>query len=80
MAEQLAGAYLRGRIGALADNDVFSGGLMLVLVGMVAAYVGWTAQWLWDRFWREFVVSLEVRKEDEAFAWIMKLSAPTAAT
>ena len=72
MAEQLAGAYLRGRIGALADNDVFSGGLMLVLVGMVAAYAGWTVQWLWDRFWREFVVSLEVRKEDEAFAWIMK--------
>jgi DNA polymerase III delta prime subunit len=72
MAEQLAGSYLRGRIGALADNDAFSGGLMLVLVGMVAAYMSRAAQWLWDRFWREFVVSLEVRKEDEAFAWIMK--------
>ncbi|ELR24879.1 ATPase, AAA domain containing protein [Acanthamoeba castellanii str. Neff] len=70
--EQLIGTYLKGRMGALADNDVFSGGLMLLVVGVVAAYVHWLSQELWERAQRQFLVSLEVRKEDEAFAWLMK--------
>ncbi len=72
MAEQLLGAYLQNRLGSLADNQVFSGGLLLVVVGLVAAWLHWLAQELWDRLQRQFLVSLEVRKEDEAFAWLMK--------
>jgi chaperone BCS1 len=72
MAEQLLGAYLQNRLGSLADNQIFSGGLLLVVVGLVAAWLHWLAQELWDRLQRQFLVSLEVRKEDEAFHWLMK--------
>jgi chaperone BCS1 len=72
MAEQLLGAYMKNRMGALAENDVFSGGMMLIVIGLVGAYLHWIWQMACERVQRQFVVSLEVRKEDEAFHWLMK--------
>jgi hypothetical protein len=72
IAIAIASGDHESRVGALADNDVFSGGMMLLVVGVVAAYLHWLSQELWERAQRQFLVSLEVRKEDEAFAWLMK--------
>ncbi len=71
--EELLFSLLPQRIDKLlTDNQVVSGGLFLVVVGFFAAYLHFGAQLLWDHIRRLFIVSLEVRKEDEGFQWLMK--------
>jgi len=70
--EILASSFLGGRVGTLAENEVFAGGLLLVVLGIVGAYLHWLVQVLWERMLSQFAVSLEIRKEDEAFHWVMK--------
>ncbi len=71
--EELLFSVLPQKIGKmLSDNEVFTGGLFLVVTGFLAAYLHWGAQLLWEQVQRLFIVSLEVRKEDEGFQWIMQ--------
>ncbi len=71
--EELLFSVLPQKIGQmLTDNEVFTGGIFLVVTGFLAAYLHWGAQLLWEQVQRLFIVSLEVRKEDEGFQWIMQ--------
>src|SRR5690242_19851582 len=72
MLNHLVSTYVQGRVGSIRENDIFAGGLMLLLVGVIGAYIHTFVQLISDRIKREFVVSIEVRKEDEAFQWLMK--------
>mgnify|MGYP002394961813 CR=1 FL=1 len=62
---------LQERLGKILGNDVVAGGLVLIVLGSLMALLHLGLQILWDRCKKYLFVSLEVRKEDESYTWIM---------
>jgi len=48
-----------------------AGGFVLLILGSLAAFVHFLIKLAWNRMKRYLFISLEVRKEDESYAWIM---------
>jgi len=69
--DSIATQFLQERFNKTLGNDVVSGGLVLILIGSMLAFMHYLLGLAWDRFKRYLFVSLEVRKEDECYEWIM---------